>query len=102
MCCTHTGIRWHRPLQKDRSFINVGVIGRPENDGNTHVWFTLLELENDRVNCQFLPLSYDHERLAGEMRAEGLPEEFTTTLETGWWTTCMEIMPGKERARGKF
>lgn len=36
------------------------------------------------------------------MRAEGIVEPFVTTVETGWWTTCLEILPTKERARGKY
>jgi hypothetical protein len=35
------------------------------------------------------------------MQEEGLPEEFTETIQTGWWTTCLEILPGKERRRGR-
>jgi hypothetical protein len=35
------------------------------------------------------------------MREAGLPEEFATTIETGWWTTCLEILPAKERARSR-
>jgi hypothetical protein len=47
-------------------------------------------------------VQYDHGRLAAEMRAEGLPDEFVQTVLTGWWTTCLEILPAKERRRGKF
>jgi hypothetical protein len=49
-----------------------------------------------------VPVIYDHERLAFEMRSEHLPEEFVTTVLTGWWTTCLEILPVKERRRGQF
>jgi hypothetical protein len=48
------------------------------------------------------PYNYDHARLAREMQSEGLPGEFVETIETGWSTTCLEILPAKERARGKF
>jgi hypothetical protein len=34
------------------------------------------------------------------MRAEGLPAEFVETVLTGWWTTCLEILPAKERGLG--
>ena len=50
----------------------------------------------------FVPVAYDHEALAREMRDEELPEEFVETILSGWWTTCLEILPGKERARGRF
>jgi predicted phosphodiesterase len=58
--------------------------------------------EGGGVSVEFVPVAYDHPRLAAEMRAEDLPEEFVETVLTGWWTTCLEILPGKERARGRF
>src|SRR5207237_2359736 len=36
---THTGIKWHRRLSGDRHIVNVGVLGRPENDGQTCVCY---------------------------------------------------------------
>ena len=36
-----------------------------------------------------------------EMLEEDLPEEFVHTVRTGWWTTCLEILPANERRRGK-
>src|SRR5262249_1029821 len=98
---THTGIKWQRRLSGDRHFVNVGVLGRPENDGRTNVWYALLEARPD-FHVAFVPLAYDCQRLAEEMRAEKLPEEFVQTVLTGWWTTCLEILPSKERRRGKF
>lgn len=100
---THTGIRWRRELNRNRQFVNVGVLGRPENDGRTNVWFTMLEHSPARgLHVEFIPVEYDHHRLAREMQAEGLPSEFQETILTGWWTTCLEILPSKERRRGKF
>ncbi|MGI8430733.1 MAG: metallophosphoesterase family protein [Chthoniobacterales bacterium] len=100
---THTGLHWHRALPSLRHFLNCGAIGRPANDGAQHVWYALLSVdETRRVTVEFVPLVYDHERLAAEMRAEALPEEFVATIETGWWTTCLEVLPMKERARGIF
>jgi predicted phosphodiesterase len=96
---THTGIKWHRPLSRDRHFVNVGVLGRPENDGRTNVWLTILEAAPE-LRVEFVPVDYDHERLAGQMRAEKLPNEFIETIRTGWWTTCLEILPARERRRG--
>jgi predicted phosphodiesterase len=98
---THTGIKWHRRLGEDRHFVNVGVLGRPENDGRTDVWYALLEARPE-LHVEFRPVAYDHQRLAREMRAEGLPEEFVETVLTGWWTTCLEVLPGRERRRGRY
>ncbi len=97
---THTGIKWHRPLSGGKHFVNVGVLGRPENDGRTDVWYTLLE-STPELRVQFVPVAYDHGRLAREMGQEGLPDEFVETVLTGWWTTCLEVLPAKERRRGK-
>jgi predicted phosphodiesterase len=100
---THTGIRWQRFLRGGRQFINVGVLGRPENDGRTNVWFALVEYSpSGGLQVEFVPVEYDHCRLAREMQAERLPAEFQETILNGWWTTCLEILPAKERRRGKF
>jgi predicted phosphodiesterase len=98
---THTGIKWQRELSGGRRFVNVGALGRPENDGRTDVWYTMLSWSRtSQLSVQFVPVSYDHERLAAQIESEGLPEEFAATIRTGWWTTCLEVLPAKERARG--
>ena len=75
ICATHTGIHWHRELAGDTFFVNVGVIGRPENDGKTCVGYTIIEID-ERPIISYIPVEYDYNRLAHEMREEGLPEEF--------------------------
>jgi predicted phosphodiesterase len=107
ICCTHTGLKWQRELSGGKRFVNVGVLGRPENDGCTNVWYTLLEVAGtlrvpSTLQVEFLPVAYDHHRLAAEMRAEMLPAEFIETILTGWWTTCLEVLPQKERRRGRY
>jgi predicted phosphodiesterase len=102
LLCTHSGIKWHRALPDGGRAVNVGVIGRPENDGRTNVWYTVLTAAGDDLDVEFVPVAYDHEALAREMAAEGLPVEFAETVRTGWWTTCLEVLPAKERARGRF
>ena len=101
LLCTHTGIKWHRRLDDGRHVVNVGVIGRPENDGSTNVWYALLTADPD-LTVEFVPIHYDHETLAREIVREGLPAEFAETILTGWWTTCLENLPAKERRRGKL
>lgn len=99
---THTGIHWQRRLPDGRLFVNVGAIGRPANDGCTDVWYALLNADADGVSAELIPVPYDYRRLVAEMRAESLPEEFVETILTGWWTTCLEILPARERARGRY
>ena len=78
------------------------MIGRPANDGRTNVWYTIVDVNDGALEVTFVPVDYDHQRLAEEMRAEQLPEQFVETILTGWWTTCLEILPPKERAAGRF
>lgn len=99
--CTHTGLHWHKALGGRRHVVNAGVIGRPANDGRTNVWYTMLTVGSE-ASVEFIPIDYDHAALAREMRAERLPEEFVETIESGWWTTCLEALPAKERAAGRF
>jgi hypothetical protein len=98
---THTGIPWQRRLPDGRLVVNVGAIGRPANDGRREVWYAVITAGDD-VTAELCPVAYDWQRLAGEMRAEGICDEFVETVETGWWTTCLEILPPKERARGRY
>lgn len=102
LLCTHSGLQWHRRLPSGRDVINVGVIGRPANDGRTNVWYCVLEEHGEELGVELVPLPYDHAALAAEMRGEELPEEFVETVTSGWWTTCLEILPARERAASRF
>lgn len=101
---THTGIPWRRELSGGRVVVNVGAIGRPANDGRTEVWYALASYgaEGHPLTTELIPVAYDHHELARQMRDEGLPEEFVETILTGWWTTCLEVLPAKERHRSRF
>ncbi len=99
---THTGLHWAREFESSRWYVNVGALGRPANDGRTSVTYAVIEADGTSLDVEFVPVTYDHEELAREMREEQLPEEFVQTILTGWWTTCLEILPSKERARGRF
>jgi hypothetical protein len=100
--CTHTGLKWHRALRDGRHLVNVGAIGRPENDGTRRVWYAMLTDNAGDLDVSFVPVEYDADACAREMEAEALPPEFVETIRTGWWTTCLEVLPAKERARGRF
>jgi predicted phosphodiesterase len=102
LCCTHTGLPWKREFASGKWIVNVGVLGRPANNGSKNVYYTELAIENGALKTDLVDVPYDWETLAREMAAEKLPPEFIETITTGYWTTCLEILPGKERARGKF
>lgn len=102
LLCTHTGLTWHRALDGGaRHAVNVGAVGRPANDGTPRVRYALLTATPE-LDVEFVPVAYDHEATARAIEAEGLPREFAETLRTGWWTTCLENLPSRERARGRF
>jgi len=101
LLCTHTGIPWQRRVD-DTLIVNVGTVGRPANDGRRETWYAIVDLEAGEARADLVALAYDWRAHAASMRAAGLPEPFVETVETGWWTTCLEIVPPPERARGAF
>jgi hypothetical protein len=101
LLCTHTGIPWQRRVD-DTLVVNVGAVGRPANDGRTDTWYAVLELEDGEARAELVPVAYDWPAQAESMRAAGLPEAFAETIETGWWTTCLEVVPPAERSRGRY
>ncbi|MCA9753258.1 MAG: metallophosphoesterase family protein [Gemmatimonadetes bacterium] len=102
--CTHTGLPWFRFLEGEaRGLVNVGAIGRPDNDGDPAVHYALLTAAPAGPPAvEIRRVEYDHEHLAREMEREGILAEFVETTRTGWWTTCLEVLPAKERARSRF
>ncbi len=101
ICCTHSGMPWIRRID-GTLVVNVGVLGRPANDGRREVWYALLDIEDGQAEASLVSLEYDWRAHAASMRRAGLPEPFVETVETGWWTTCLEIVPPYERSRGRF
>ena len=101
LLCAHTGLPWQRVVE-GTLIVNVGAVGRPANDGTPETWYAVLDLEDGGAHAQLLPVAYDHAAQAESMRSAGVPEPFVETIETGWWTTCLEVVPPRERARGRF
>ncbi len=116
ICCTHSGLPWTRHFPdgaggeqaagpaagRDTLVVNVGVLGRPANDGGQHVWYALLDCVDGHATAELVALDYDWRAHTASMRNAGLPEAFTQAVETGWWTTCLEIVPPVERSRGRY
>ncbi|HSH23892.1 MAG TPA: radical SAM protein [Acidimicrobiales bacterium] len=101
LCCTHTGLPWQKRVD-DCLVVNVGALGRPANDGRREVWYAIIDLDDGEAEARLVPLAYDWQAHAASMRAAGLPEPFVETVETGWWTTCLEVVPPLERSRGRY
>ena len=101
LLCTHTGIPWQRTVD-GTLVVNVGTVGRPANDGRVDTWYAIVDVEDGRASAELVPLAYDWRAQAASMRAAGLPGAFVETVETGWWTTCLEVVPAPERSRGRY
>jgi len=101
LLCTHTGIPWQRRID-ETLVVNVGTIGRSANDGRREGWYAVLDLQEGEAAAELIAVAYDWRAQASSMRAAGLPEPFVETVETGWWTTCLEVVPPPERSRGRF
>jgi diadenosine tetraphosphatase ApaH/serine/threonine PP2A family protein phosphatase/pyruvate-formate lyase-activating enzyme len=101
LLCTHTGIPWQRRVG-ETLVVNVGTVGRAANDGRTDTWYAVLDLADGTAHAELVPLAYSWREHASAMRSAGLPEPFVETVETGWWTTCLEIVPPAERSRGRY
>ena len=70
--------------------VNDGAIGRPANDGDTGVWYAVLDID-ETVTVEFRRVEYDHMSLAREMVAEQLPREFIETIDLMNWATDFAI-----------
>jgi predicted phosphodiesterase/pyruvate-formate lyase-activating enzyme len=101
LLCTHTGIPWQRQVD-GTLLVNTGTVGRPANDGRVETWYALVDLDDGGAHAELIPLSYPWREHAASMREAGLPDPFVETVETGWWTTCLEIVPAAERSRGRY
>jgi pyruvate-formate lyase-activating enzyme/predicted phosphodiesterase len=101
LLCTHTGVPWQRRVA-GTLVVNVGTIGRPANDGRREGWYAVVDCEEGDARAELVALPYDWRAQARALRSAGLPEAFALTVETGWWTTCLEVVPPRERSRGRY
>jgi pyruvate-formate lyase-activating enzyme/predicted phosphodiesterase len=101
ICCTHTGLPWAKRIAGSL-VVNVGVLGKPPNDGRPQARYALVDLDHGAPAAEIVALDYDWAAQAASMRAAGLPEAFAETIETGWWTTCIESLPPAERSAGRY
>jgi hypothetical protein len=93
--CTHTGIKWQRASQEASG--ERGDDSQAENDGMPNVWYSILTAE-DGLRVEFVPVHYEHGPWPARWKRKDF-RQFVETVRTGWWTTCLEILPAKERAR---
>ncbi|MDQ6838324.1 MAG: hypothetical protein M3137_08360, partial [Actinomycetota bacterium] len=72
---------WMRTLPTERRVcidgvtlvVNVGVLGRPANDGSRDVWYSILGIDQGHASCELVSLSYDWATHARPCAAPGYP-----------------------------
>ncbi|WP_299013179.1 metallophosphoesterase family protein [uncultured Polaribacter sp.] len=90
----HCGLPFHH-LQENKIWLNPGVIGMPANDGNSDVWYVILDDEKDTFNFTHKTLTYNYKLTSKLMQNGVLPEEYSRTIVTGIWDNT-EILPAIE------
>jgi len=80
-----------------RSWLNVGAIGLPANDGTPDGWYLVLSPEQEGLHCDWHRLPYPAVEAGHAMYAAGLTD-YARTLVTGLWPS-MDVLPAADRAR---
>lgn len=82
-------------VQNDKFWLNAGVIGMPANDGNSKVWYMIMD--DKPFQFRHHSFEYNHKKAADLMEKNHLPQAYSQTLRTGIWDNC-EILPAAETA----
>ncbi len=93
----HCGIPFGQSL-KNRYWLNPGVVGMPANDGQTHSWYMILNLQDSRITASWHQLEFNNQDAISAMANAGLPGEYQLSLANGLWPS-MSILPEYERCR---
>lgn len=91
----HSGITFQRQIG-DVTWVNAGVIGMPENDGQPHTRYTILR---DGM-FRFYDLEYDVDLAEKRMIDVGLIQGYHNSLKTGYWPS-EDVLPVDLRVRAK-
>lgn len=96
----HCGLPFQHK-NRERLWLNPGVIGMPANDGNPSVWYAILDDTSESFNFQHRTLDYNF-KLTNKLMNNGLlPQEYARTIVTGIWDNT-EILPKAERGLQGF
>ncbi len=89
--CTHSGLPWQRRIG-DTLAVNVGVLGKPANDGTRNVWYAVLDIEDGNARAELVALDYDWQAQAASMTAAGLPQPLSRRSRAAGgppaWRSC--------------
>jgi diadenosine tetraphosphatase ApaH/serine/threonine PP2A family protein phosphatase len=100
IACTHTGIPWYRPLPGGRFFVNCGVTGKPDHDGDAAVHYAIVTTDGG-FGVTIRRISYAHTSFASQLEKEGVEDIFVSPLRTGVWTCGVKSLPLVEQDPGR-
>lgn len=75
---------------------NSGALGMPANDGTADVWFSVLDVAEDKLQFTHHRLSYDAHTAQQTMLKNGLTQGYHEALITGLWPS-MDVLPEVEK-----
>jgi diadenosine tetraphosphatase ApaH/serine/threonine PP2A family protein phosphatase len=96
IACTHTGIPWCRQLSDGRIFVNCGVTGKPDHDGDPAVHYAIVTTEGGFA-ATIRRIPYAHTSFATQLEEEGVEDIFVSPLRTGIWTCGVKSLPVAEQ-----
>jgi len=96
----HCGLPFQHK-NEDKLWLNPGVIGMPANDGNTGVWYAILDDDSESFKFKHHKLAYDYKLASKLMHNALLPEAYAKTIVTGIWDNT-EILPDLESSLQGF
>jgi predicted phosphodiesterase len=96
----HCGLPFYHQ-NNNQFWINPGVIGMPANDGNSSVWYAILDDANAHFSWLHKTLTYNHPLTSQLMNNGLLPKEYANTICTGIWDNT-EILPPLEASLQGF
>lgn len=90
----HCGLPFNQK-NKNKLWLNPGVIGMPANDGTPNVWYAILDDKNSKFEYKHHTLNYNYKLTSKLMIDHFLPQEYARTIKTGIWDNT-EILPDIE------
>jgi predicted phosphodiesterase len=90
----HCGLPFN-DVQDEKIWLNPGVIGMPANDGQSTVWYMILDDQQGVLTFEHKNLQYDYKVTSALMLENNLPKEYANTILNGIWDN-MEILPETE------
>ncbi|MFB9057433.1 metallophosphoesterase family protein [Mariniflexile ostreae] len=96
----HSGLPFQH-AKNNHLWLNPGVIGMPANDGNTSVWYAILDDKDGILTYRHHTLNYNYKLTHTLMANTLLPSAYAKTIMTGIWDNT-EILPATERGLQGF